>query len=155
MVDRGETVTVDLKYFDTVWFGELMFMSLGGVVIRLFLFFAGVLFAMPVAVSENTTFLCEYSLFSDQSGAHKEKEPLAFTILLDPDTKKAYLVGNNGSAEVIYRAAPERLTFIEETASGNLNVTVIARDGQSAHSRHPFIGDKILASQYYGSCSKK
>jgi hypothetical protein len=107
------------------------------------------------AIAETTTFTCEYLQFSDQSGSHAEKEPFRFSFLLDSDTKKAYLVGNSGSSEIVYRATFDRLTFIEEAASGNVLVTVIARDGQSVHSRHPFVGDKFLASQYYGRCTKK
>jgi hypothetical protein len=107
------------------------------------------------AIAETTTFACEYSQFSDQSGSHTEEAPFRFSFLLDSDTKKAYLVGNSGSSEIVYRATVDRLTFIEEAASGNVLVTVIARDGQSVHSRHPFVVDKFLASQYYGRCTKK
>jgi hypothetical protein len=105
--------------------------------------------------AETTTFNCEYLSFSDESGSHTVSEPLRFSLLLDSGTKKAYLVGNGGASEIVYRANSDRLTFIEETASGNILVTVISSGGQSVHSRHPSMGDKFLASQYYGKCSKK
>jgi hypothetical protein len=120
------------------------------------LFFVGFLATfVRSGIAETTTFTCEYLQFSDQNGGHTEKEPFRFSFLLDSDTRKAYLVGNNGSSEIEYRPAADRLVFIEHTASGNVLVTAIARDGQSVHSRHPFVGDKFLASQYYGTCAKK
>ena len=118
----------------------------------LILFF---LAACDLSFADRTTFNCEYSIFSDPNGRHEEKPPLSFSFLLDSNTKKAYLLGNNGSSEVVYRPNADRLTFLEETGNGNLLVTVIATDGQSVHSRHPIVGDKFLATQYYGRCSKK
>jgi hypothetical protein len=116
----------------------------------------GVLIAtVRTGMAETTSFTCEYLKFSDQNGSHTEREPFRFSLLLDSDTRRAYLVGNNDSSELEYRAAGDRLVFIEHTASGNVLVTAIARDGQSVHSRHPFVGDKFLASQYYGRCVKK
>jgi hypothetical protein len=108
-----------------------------------------------LSAAETQTFSCEYPIFSDQEGSHKEKEPFKFSIILDSDTRKAYLVGNNGAGEVIYRPNADVLTFIEETTSGNLNVTVIAKDGVSVHSRHPYFVNRFIASQYYGKCVKK
>ncbi|MEN9846092.1 MAG: hypothetical protein RIS36_1239 [Pseudomonadota bacterium] len=111
--------------------------------------------ACDSSFAETTTFNCEYLLYSDPNGRHEENPPLSFSLLLDSNTKKAYLLGNNGASEIVYRANGDRLTFLEETATGNLLVTVVARDGQSVHSRHPFVGDKFLATQYYGRCAKK
>lgn len=106
-------------------------------------------------IAETLTFNCEYPNFSDEDGSHKEKEPFRFSFLLDTEAQKAYLLGNNGSGQVIYRKNVEVQTFIEPTSSGNLNITVIANNGMSVHSRHPYFANKFIATQYYGKCAKK
>ncbi|HBX7951726.1 TPA: hypothetical protein MIH86_21765 [Klebsiella pneumoniae] len=44
-------------------------------------------------------------------------------------------------------------SFIETTPVGNVTVTTVMANGESVHSRSMVYPDRILASQYYGTCT--
>ena len=107
------------------------------------------------AISETITYECKFINFSDSKGAHQEKAPLVMTYLIDGATKKAYLLGNGGSNEVIPVPGESQISFVEVTQTGNVMTTTIVDDLQAVHSRNSAMFGKLLASQYYGSCVSK
>ncbi len=104
------------------------------------------------AAAAPTTYVCDYKTYSNEKGLHKVDAAFVLTFLLDASTQKAYLIGNNGSSEVLLLAQDAGLTFVEITDSGNAMVTAIAKNGSSVHSRTGIILNEIVPSQYYGSC---
>lgn len=114
-----------------------------------------VLFAQNKPPERTFRWECEYIDFSSKTGLNKEDPPLRFSLMVDAAAKKAYMLGEHGTGDVAYIMGRNRETFLEDTESGNINLTVIADDGQSVHSRHPIIGGQFLASQYYGRCTKR
>jgi hypothetical protein len=107
---------------------------------------AGQVGAAPV------TYICDYKTYSDKNGLHKVSNPFVLTFLFDASTKKAYLIGNNGSEEVRPFVQDAGMTLVEVTAVGNIMVTAITTDGKSVHSRTGILLGEIVPSQYYGEC---
>jgi hypothetical protein len=71
----------------------------------------------------------------------------------------ARLIGNMGATDVRVIADPHAVTFLEQTLSGIVQITVIyaaqRSDGtfKAVHSRHtPIVGGNPLPSQAYGYC---
>jgi hypothetical protein len=114
-----------------------------------------VMFFSVNALSETITYECQFINFSDSKGNHKEKKPFALTYLIDGDTKKAYLLGNAGSSEVIPIVGDGQISFIEVTVTGNVMTTTIVGGLHAVHSRNSAMLGQLLASQYYGSCIEK
>lgn len=117
---------------------------------------AALLLLLPVLVAaEPTTYLCEYNLYSDKDGHYKVKDKFALTFIIDRDSGKSYLLGNNGSTEVTIMESGNRLAFLEVTATGNLMTTAIDSKLNSVHSRNTVMFGELLPSQYYGKCEIK
>lgn len=69
----------------------------------------------------------------------------------------ARLIGNAGTADVIALSADNRLSFVEVTNSGNVNLTSVNFDFDAAllkatHSRHVGTIAVPMSSQLYGTC---
>jgi len=109
----------------------------------------GIVSAAPVSYS------CNYTTYSDSDGRHRVTEEFKLTFIVDTSAKKAYMIGNNGTAELQIVRNTDGVTLIEVTASGNVMVTAIARNGSSVHSRNTMIAEDIVPSQYYGKCVAK
>ena len=107
------------------------------------------------AFAETSTYICNYTSYSNQQGNHKVKNKFELTFLLDNKTGKSYLLGNNGSSEVELFESTDRLAFMEITQSGNVMTTAIDSLLNSVHSRNLIIAGKIFPSQYYGKCKVK
>ena len=114
-------------------------------------FFLVMLF--PLYASATETYDCDYSSRSNQE--ENLKEDFHLTFLVDNDAQKSYIVGNNGSSEVLYVNRGNGVGFIEITEAGNVMTTAISQSMMSVHSRNSVMGDKIIPSQYYGTCIKK
>ena len=110
------------------------------------------LFISLKAVAETSTFICNYEQFASPDGLEKSKEKFVLTFIVDRDSNKAYVLGNNGSEEVKLLETSERLVFIELTATGNIMTTTIDSKLQTVHSRHTVVFGELLPSQYYGNC---
>ena len=105
------------------------------------------------AFGDTATFECHYSSYSDDSGNHEVTSDFILTFLIDEDTDKGYIIGNNGSNEVIVIYGPlGSISFIEVTDTKNVMTTAITQAGASVHSRNTVILDELVASQYYGEC---
>jgi hypothetical protein len=88
-----------------------------------------------------------------------EKQDFTFHIDgIDLSQKKARMIGNAGSENLITVVGNGVLHFIERTPSGNLNITSVfaARSKmhkfKAVHSRHVFLIVRPLPSQAYGYC---
>lgn len=114
-----------------------------------------VLEAIPsTSHAETTSYTCNFPVYASPSGLQKTKEMLDIRYLLDPKTKKAYILGNAGSSEVTpVQHKGGGVTFIEITDTGNVMVTAIAASGEAVHSRNGIIGKMLTPSQYYGNCT--
>jgi len=99
------------------------------------------------------TLICTYTKQADPEGVRKT-DNFVLTFVLDTENQKAYVVGNSGSEEVTPIINDDRMTFIEITATGTVQVTAVDKKGNSAHSRHTNIGG-LMPSQYYGTCVLK
>lgn len=78
---------------------------------------------------------------------------------VDITKRSGRIIGNAGAEDVTVIAGDERVTLLEATGSGTIQVTVIyvaqRSDGQfkAVHSRHTAMPGGIpIASQMYGSC---
>jgi hypothetical protein len=114
------------------------------------------LLSLPlIAVAETITFSCNYPSYSDEEGNHKVKEKFELNFIVDIESGKSYMMGNNGSTEVTLLPSDEQFAFIEITSAGNMMTTAIDNELDSVHSRNSVMFGKLLPSQYYGKCEKK
>ena len=107
------------------------------------------------AFSETITFECKYTNWSDNEGLHKVKDKFELNFIIDKETSKSYMLGNNGSTEVIPIKGESQFSFIEITASKNVMTTSIDNKLNSVHSRNSVMFGDIIPSQYYGKCEVK
>jgi len=107
------------------------------------------------AFAATATFKCTFSTFSDRKAVgQKAEDGLPMTFLVDSKAGKAYVIGNNGSNEVVLVQNQDGFTLVEITGTGNVMVTAITFGGQAVHSRHSMVSkSEIIPSQYYGRCT--
>jgi len=81
---------------------------------------------------------------------------------LNDKAGSAQLIGNVGTADVLFSRLRDQMQFLEQTPSGNLtllNVYAPPEPGKSlpaAYSRHVLVSPANIAiSQYAGSCQPK
>jgi hypothetical protein len=120
-----------------------------------FVVIAAITFLATRAAAAPITYVCDYKTYSDEKGLHKVAQPFVLTFLFDVATKKAYLIANNGSAEVRPFVQEDGFTLVEVTDVGNIMVTAITKDGRTVHSRTGIILGEIVPSQYYGTCKTR
>lgn len=120
--------------------------------IKLFLVVLALL-APNIVNAATTNYNCKFSVEASPKGVKKEKLELQY--VLDAKTKKAYLIGNAGSAEVKFIENTGGISFVEITESGNVMVTTITKSGESVHSRNGIMFEELVPSQYYGTCIKQ
>ena len=99
-----------------------------------------------------TTYTCDYGSFSDSDGNHLVNDPFILTFIVDSDTEKAYMKGNQGAANVLIVQGSSSLTFIEVTDAGNVMTTTIDSEANSVHSRNTVLFGELVPSQFYGTC---
>lgn len=115
-------------------------------------FLAFGLFSANLMATATTTFVCSYPSYSNEEGNHRTKGQFTLTFVVDSSKGTAYVIGEEGSAEVKMIAEKDAVTFIEVTPGGNVMTTTITANGQSVHSRNTVIAGKIVPSQNYGHC---
>lgn len=119
-------------------------------------FITMLLFLLPTISFANTsTYVCNYSSYSDQEGNHKVKKKFELNFIVDKKADKSYMLGNNGSTEIKLIKSSDQLAFIEITATGNIMSTSIDSKLNSVHSRNSVMFGEMLPSQYYGICEVK
>ena len=97
------------------------------------------------------TYFCKYPAWSDEEGVH-EANDFNLTFIVDEENDTAYMVGNNGTEEIVILPFGDNINFLEVTATGNMMTTTIDSKLTSVHSRNSVIFGDLIASQYYGSC---
>jgi hypothetical protein len=105
--------------------------------------------------AQTITYDCEFLVHSTPDGIKKDEKPFQLKYLIDRNSKKSYLIGNNGSSEVSEILNTDGVSFIEITNSGNVMVTAIANNNLAVHSRNGIFTNKLIPSQYNGKCDKK
>lgn len=108
----------------------------------------------PVS-AEIVTFVCDYTTVSTSEGHEKVSSSFVLTFIVDSDSDNAYMIGNQGTEDVILIAGDDKVTFIEVTDTNNVMSTTIDSVSDSVHSRHTVLFGKLLAQQYYGSCTSQ
>jgi hypothetical protein len=120
-----------------------------GVVLSV-LWIVGIPICSPV-LAKNVRWTCVYPGGVSPNGSFKEEFKLEF--VFDDVTEKAVMIGNQGTPDVAFYAGPFGVTFMERLPTGAVQVTTIAKEGDSVHSRHTMMSDKkIIPTQYYGRC---
>jgi hypothetical protein len=114
---------------------------------------AAVLLVFSVLANAGNTvdITCTFSIAASQKGLTEEK--MIFQIVIDENTKKTYMVGNNGSSEVQQIPNDHGVSFVEITDSGNIMVTAISKTGEAVHSRNYLTYNGMIPSQSYGKCN--
>jgi hypothetical protein len=108
------------------------------------------------AYAETITFVCDWPTYSDMEGIHEVNEKYEATYILDTETGKAYLIGSNGSSEVLATPPVDgNISFIEITPGGYVMTTTITASLDSVHSRNSVMLGELIPSQYYGKCEIK
>lgn len=121
---------------------------------RLALLYLAVMVSIPISHAAATSFTCKFPLAASPSGVKNEPKLFELRFVSDDQTKKAYLLGNNGSSEVTpIGNQGGGITFVEVTDSGNVMVTAITASGEAVHSRNGIISGRLIPSQYYGKCT--
>lgn len=96
---------------------------------------------------------CSYPNYSDSTGKHKSKSEFSFKIVSDSKIDKVYMLGSQGSVELLKVPRLDGgVNYIEFTSVGNVMLTTVLPNGDSVHSRNSALLGEFLASQYYGSC---
>ena len=118
-----------------------------------------------LAAQTPTKWECNFTHVSVYQGGNEDKRDPAiyatkrekFELVFLEASDKAYVLGNNGAQEVArFYTDRSGIQFVERTVSGVLQVTAIDRHGNAAHSRHSVgFGGDLIASQYYGFCTKR
>ncbi len=113
------------------------------------------LFIPVISFAGTSTYICNYTSFSDHEGNHKVKKQFKLNFIVDEKINKSYMLGNNGSSEIKLIKSKGQLAFIELTTTGNIMTTSIDSKLKSVHSRNTVIFGELLPSQYYGKCEVK
>jgi hypothetical protein len=114
---------------------------------------AAIALTPEVHAQQTRTFSCSFPTYSNAEGLQRERGGLSLTFLIDLNTRKAYVIGNNGSEEVRLIPNNAGFTLLEVTGTGNVATTTIAFEGSAVHSRNMLITSNLIPSQYYGRCT--
>ena len=117
-----------------------------------------------LAQGQPNAFKCSFEIgyFTVFEGNVFKSEPhegMAFVIAsINVDAGTAQIVGNAGASDLVLLPGGANMNFIEQTPSGNLNLTTVYNgalsDGRflAVHSRHVGTGTDPWLSQLYGLC---
>lgn len=122
---------------------------------RVYHVFLSVLLFCSMANAATKSYICKFPVEASPKGLKKQAPPFELRFISDSESKKAYILGNNGSAEVDRIEHYAGVTFVEITATGNVMVTTISSSGESVHSRNTNLGGKLIPSQSYGACTSQ
>lgn len=122
---------------------------------RILTLLAAVVLLPSLAQAKITNITCIYDKYSSPDGLSLVGNEFKLVFLMDSNTKKSYITGNNSSEEVKLIDGDSSFTFVEITATGNIMTTTITKGGESVHSRNSVMFGKLIPSQYYGTCTRK
>ncbi|HFQ5220984.1 TPA: hypothetical protein ACGUTS_004962 [Vibrio vulnificus] len=120
------------------------------------LLFIAFCFVSSSTIASTSTLECVYKKYADPEGIHVTKNDFILRYLIDPDADKVYVLGNNGSNEVVKVSGSDHVSFLEATGAGNVMFTTITNTMDTVHSRNTVgFGGDLIPSQYYGKCTAK
>jgi len=99
---------------------------------------------------------CKFDWISVKVDGHIKSEATDFELrfLIDTDQQKAYIIGNQGTGEVIMINGLNSVSMLEKTEVGNLMTTTIElKSFEAVHSRHSVSTEGMLPQQFYGQCT--
>lgn len=107
-----------------------------------------------IAHAETLSIFCSFQKYSNETGTHMQSNKLNYNFIVDTETNKGFVIGNNGKepVAVIPGIGENEFTFIEITSSGNVVTTTIASNKKAVSSRNMIILKDIIPSQFYGYC---
>jgi len=106
-----------------------------------------------VASAAPNSLVCTYDTYSNETGNHKAEDGFILKFIVDTESGKAFMAGNQDIVEVSPVPGPEKsMNFIEITPGGNVMTTVVTSNGKSVHSRNTVLFGDLLPTQYYGHC---
>lgn len=105
-----------------------------------------------VVEGATTSYVCEFDVSASPDGL--SDSPLAISFVVDHETRKSYLMGNVGAADVMMVPQNEGVSFVEVTESRNVMTTSITSTGDAVHSRNGIFSGKLIPSQSYGKCKQ-
>jgi hypothetical protein len=121
--------------------------------LRCIALFVALMLVYGTATAKGYRWSCTYS--AKVSPAGKTDAHLQLDFVFDDVTRKAHVLGNNGS-DVDVHMGSLAISFMEKLETGAIQTTVITFAGDSTHSRHTLLSDKdLLPSQHYGQCTKE
>jgi hypothetical protein len=96
----------------------------------------------------------------DQPNSEDARIPVeAYLSDIDFQTGKARLEGNGGSTDVWAKLSPMTVNFVEMSGMWNISMITVypyylkgTVDFPAVWSRHQYLADGPLASQFYGTC---
>ena len=116
----------------------------------------GLLLALPLTgIASEITYKCEFRRYTDEKGIHLSEKALNLVFVYNQTDGTAEMTGSIGQVKVIPVEGDLQVSFIEKTESGNIYVATITDDLDSVYSRNSIFLGNIIASQYFGGCTKK
>ena len=92
-------------------------------------------------------YVCDFRQTSSQENLHIE-------YVYDRPRDKAFMIGNNGTSDVLAWPGSRLISFIELVGSGAVQTTSIDPKGNAIHSRHTYSGG-FIQSQEPGQCVRQ
>jgi hypothetical protein len=107
-----------------------------------------------LATAKGHRWTCAYSKEASPDGIENVND-FKMEFIFDDVTGKAVMVGKIGFTDVDVHIGSGAVSFMEKLGSGAVQNTIISFTGDSVHSRHSLLGNKMIPSQYYGKCAKQ
>jgi hypothetical protein len=95
---------------------------------------------------------CTYPVVANPNGVTRDQD-FSMLFALDNVTGKATLTANNGVVDVAAIPGDRAITFLKRLSSGAIQATTVDVHGNSVHSRHILVGESLVPSQSYGTCT--
>nr|MBF4382187.1 hypothetical protein [Vibrio anguillarum] len=76
------------------------------------LLFIAFCFVSSSTIASTSTLECVYKKYADPEGIHVTKSDFILRYLIDPDADKVYVLGNNGSNEVVKVSGSDHVSFL-------------------------------------------
>jgi len=94
--------------------------------------------------AQKYTWRCKFSTFEEQ-----------LSYVYDSDTRKGFLIGNIGTADLEVNLGNDAITFMEFLITGAVQTTtIILKTGDAIHSRHSVLENEFIPTQVSGKCKR-
>ncbi|MDQ7047768.1 MAG: hypothetical protein Q9M39_09260 [Sulfurovum sp.] len=109
------------------------------------------------AQPKQTTYMCTFDSYATAKGSF-DKGTMKFSIITQDDAGTFTIKRSSGDTQGKTIKGDNGLSFVEISKRGNITTTSMTRlpplenEQKAVHSQNILLGDKIIASQHYGSC---